>query len=40
MSRTGTGEEPFTAMFGVVTLPLPQPATFRTVTLGFPLASI
>ncbi len=33
MSRTGTGEVPETALLEVGLVPLPQPATLRTVTL-------
>ena len=33
MSRTGTGEVPETTVLEVGLVPLPQPATLRTVTL-------
>jgi hypothetical protein len=38
ISRTGTGEEPASAV-PVALVPLPQPATFRTVTFTLPHAS-
>ncbi len=36
IKRTGTGDDPVTGFEEVVFVPLPQPATFKTVTFTFP----